>query len=121
MKNRLLKALVFISVLLIIPIGYALAESGGDPDIRLNVNSKKFEFEPGTIRVKQGDLIEVRLTSTDIPHGFGIRAFEVNERVGKGEEKVFRFTASEAGTFPIICTVYCGAGHKNMRGELIVE
>jgi len=120
MRNHLAKALLI--VLLAMPIVIALGQSVGEPDIRLNVSAKQFEFKPGKIRVQQGDVIEVTLTSTDdIPHGFGIRAFNVNERVNKGEVKVFRFTASKAGTYPIVCTVFCGLGHGSMRGELIVE
>jgi len=114
MRNHLAKALLI--VLLAMPIVIALGQSVG------NVSAKQFEFKPGKIRVQQGDVIEVTLTSTDdIPHGFGIRAFNVNERVNKGEVKVFRFTASKAGTYPIVCTVFCGLGHGSMRGELIVE
>ena len=30
------------------------------------------------------------------------------------------FTASEAGTFPIVCSEACGDGHADMRGSLVV-
>jgi heme/copper-type cytochrome/quinol oxidase subunit 2 len=30
------------------------------------------------------------------------------------------FVAGKAGRFPIVCSEYCGSGHKRMRGELVV-
>jgi heme/copper-type cytochrome/quinol oxidase subunit 2 len=33
---------------------------------------------------------------------------------------VIEFVASEAGTFPILCSEYCGNGHKDMTGTLVV-
>ena len=48
-------------------------------------------------------------------------AFNVEKKLPKGEEVVIEFTADQAGTFPFQCSVFCGLGHKKMKGELIVE
>jgi heme/copper-type cytochrome/quinol oxidase subunit 2 len=31
------------------------------------------------------------------------------------------FVASAAGTFPILCSEYCGDGHEDMTGTLVVR
>jgi heme/copper-type cytochrome/quinol oxidase subunit 2 len=37
-----------------------------------------------------------------------------------GEPVVIEFTAGEAGKFPILCSVFCGDGHGDMKGMLVV-
>ena len=39
----------------------------------------------------------------------------------RGKEVVVRFTAAQAGRYPFRCSVMCGSGHLDMKGELIVE
>ena len=54
-------------------------------------------------------------------HGIGIRKFKVNTLIPRGGKPVtVEFTASEAGTFPIVCSEACGDGHATMRGSLVV-
>jgi cytochrome c oxidase subunit 2 len=31
------------------------------------------------------------------------------------------FVADKAGTFTFSCSVYCGKGHRGMKGELVVS
>ena len=31
------------------------------------------------------------------------------------------FTADAAGEFPILCTEFCGDGHEQMKGVLVVK
>ena len=34
---------------------------------------------------------------------------------------MIEFTATEAGRFPIVCSEYCGDGHDDMKGTLVVK
>jgi cytochrome c oxidase subunit 2 len=81
----------------------------------IEVKAKKYDFEPSTIQVAQG------VTSVDRLHGIGIRRFKVNAEVPKGETVDVEFVASEAGTFPVLCTEECGKGHDDMTGTLVVK
>lgn len=38
-----------------------------------------------------------------------------------GEENAVEFVADKSGTFPFYCNVFCGGGHKEMQGKLIVK
>jgi heme/copper-type cytochrome/quinol oxidase subunit 2 len=89
--------------------------------VRINMKASQYKFTPDTIRVKAGTQVEVHLVSTDVPHGFAIQALNVNVTVVPGKETVVRFTPAKAGTYPFICSVVCGPGHLDMKGQLIVE
>lgn len=86
-----------------------------------DVVAKRFAFEPATVEVRQGDRVRIVVRSADGVHGIGIRRFRVNTLVPRGGRPVtVEFTASEAGTFPIVCSEACGDGHADMRGSLVV-
>jgi cytochrome c oxidase subunit 2 len=88
------------------------------------VIARRFAFEPATIEVTQGERVRLLVRSADGPHGVEIKAFNVKKAVPRakpGDEPVaIEFVASEAGTFPILCSEYCGSGHKDMTGTLVV-
>ncbi|HLD04610.1 MAG TPA: cupredoxin domain-containing protein [Candidatus Nanoarchaeia archaeon] len=83
--------------------------------------AKQFEFVPNEIRVKKGDRVKLRVKSIDTQHGFRLPDFGVEVTLEPDQEKVVEFTADQAGTFDFYCSVFCGAGHGNMRGLLFVE
>jgi len=37
-----------------------------------------------------------------------------------GEPVTIEFAATAAGQFPILCSEYCGDGHEDMKGMLVV-
>lgn len=38
-----------------------------------------------------------------------------------GMVSYFWFTPTKTGKYEILCAEYCGVGHYNMRGQMIVE
>ena len=99
-----------------------VAASRQDTSVKtFDVVAKRFAFEPATLEVQQGDRVRIVITSADGVHGIGIRKFKVNTLIPRGGTPVtVKFTASEAGTFPIVCSEACGDGHATMRGSLVV-
>ena len=93
---------------------------GGDVKI-IDVTASRFQFEPATISVAQGDSVRLRLHSADRSHAFAIKAFRVKALIPKGGETVtVEFIADQAGTFAFTCSEYCGTGHSEMKGRLFV-
>lgn len=73
------------------------------------------------IRVKQGDLVKIVLTSTDGFHDWVVDEFAAaTQKVNTGGVTEVEFVASEAGTFEYYCSV---GQHRalGMVGQLIVE
>jgi len=87
----------------------------------INVTAKKYEFSPDPIGVNQGEKVRLKITATDTEHGFGIKEYNINQKLPAGKEQIVEFTADKAGTFIIKCTVFCGLGHGSMKGRLIVQ
>jgi cytochrome c oxidase subunit 2 len=103
------------------PASPASAAGAQAPVKTIEVVARRFAFEPATIEVTQGDRVRLIVASADGVHGVGIRKFKVNTLVPRGGKPVtIEFTASEAGTFPLICSEACGDGHADMRGSLVV-
>ncbi|MBI2139951.1 cupredoxin domain-containing protein [Candidatus Woesearchaeota archaeon] len=86
-----------------------------------SIIAKNWEFVPGTIAVNHGDRVVLRVKSVDVQHGFRIAEYGINEGLEPNKEVRIEFVADKKGTFPFFCSVPCGKGHKDMRGELVVS
>ena len=87
----------------------------------INVVAKRYEFVPPAIEVIQGERVRIVVTSGDGFHGFGIKKFDVSKEIARGETVTIEFKPDVAGEFPILCTGFCGDGHEEMKGLLIVK
>ena len=101
---------------------WARQVKGDVEDVKtIDVIASRFQFEPATITVAQGDSVRLRLHSADSTHGFAIKAFRVKALIPKvGEAVTVEFVADQAGTFDFTCAEYCGTGHSAMKGRLVV-
>jgi cytochrome c oxidase subunit 2 len=87
----------------------------------IEVLAKRYVFEPAMIEAVAGERLRILVKSGDGPHGFEIKKFKVSKEIPRGSEPVvIEFTASEAGQFPILCSLFCGDGHGDMKGMLVV-
>jgi cytochrome c oxidase subunit 2 len=92
------------------------------PEVKtFDITAKQWQFVPDTITVNKGDRVVLSIRSVDVTHGISIPDFGVNERLEPGKVTEVEFVADKTGTFSFVCSVFCGAGHSNMRGTLIVE
>ncbi len=90
---------------------------------KVNIVAERFSFTPSQIKVKEGTLLEINLTSEDTFHGFRMPSAGINQTIparGRGSVKVV-FDAKKKGNYPFECSRPCGAGHTMMRGIIIVE
>jgi cytochrome c oxidase subunit 2 len=95
--------------------------AGGGDVKTIDVTAARFQFEPHTISVAQGDHVRLRLHSADRSHAFAIKAFRVKALIPHGGETVsVEFVADQVGTFAFTCSEYCGTGHSRMKGKLVV-
>ena len=53
-------------------------------------------------------------------HGIGIEGYDINRKLPPNETQVIEFTAGKPGKHPFHCSVYCGKGHADMQGELVI-
>jgi cytochrome c oxidase cbb3-type subunit 2 len=102
----------------------------GEPDVRIRVIERAWRYDPETIRVKQGQVIEITFEPTDnglgVGHGFAVSGYdEVAFLNGAmvGVPKSVRFKVDRAGEFTFYCSTQCSTEklHPLMNGTLIVE
>ena len=91
------------------------------PVKEFTMTAKQFQFDPSVITVKQGDKVRIKITSLDVPHGFALPDFNINQNLEPKKEVIVDFIADKKGEFPFHCSVICGQGHKEMTGKLVVE
>jgi cytochrome c oxidase subunit 2 len=88
----------------------------------IEVVAKRFAFEPSEIEVTVGERVTLAVRSGDGVHGIEIKKIKVSKEIPRGAQPVMiEFTATEAGRFPIVCSEYCGDGHDDMKGTLVVK
>ena len=86
----------------------------------IHITAKKFEFTPDAITLKKGEPVVLVVSSQDRKHGFSLRALGIRADVDPGGTARIRFTPDKAGKFTFSCDVFCGDGHEDMTGTMVV-
>jgi len=76
-----------------------------------------FEFDQDEYTIAVGEAVKLVYRNAEGSHGIAIEDTDIKLR--HNQETVVRFT--EAGSYKIICNIYCGAGHTGMTAKLIVQ
>ena len=87
----------------------------------IHITANKFQFSPDSITLKKGEPVVFEITSGDRKHGFSLRAFGVRSDVLPGNVSRIRFTPDKTGKFTFSCDVFCGDGHEDMTGTVVVN
>lgn len=87
----------------------------------IRISAKKFEYHPNKVTAKLGQPVTFVLTSEDRIHGFKMTEFALRTDIVPGQETRVTLTPDKAGSFTFFCDVFCGDGHEDMDGTLIVE
>src|SRR5579872_3596473 len=115
----LLLSVVFVASLATGAFADDQAPSSAYHEFKMTANN--YEFDPSTITVKNGEKVRLFITAIDRDHGIKIQGYDINQVLKKGSTATIEFTADKAGTFEFKCSVYCGMGHRKMKGKLVVE
>ena len=121
-RKRTLAGLV--AAVACVAAGMATAASSprqaGEPRV-IEVIAKRYAFEPAEIQVTEGERVRLLVVSGDGLHGFEIKQFKISKEIPRGKTPVvIEFTANAPGSFPILCSIFCGDGHEAMKGTLVV-
>ncbi len=65
--------------------------------------------------------VTIHVTSRDVIHGFWIPEIRIKQDMVPGLINTVRFTPTKIGSYPIICTSYCGIAHGGMHGVVHVD
>jgi len=84
------------------------------------VTVHRFAYEPSTITVKRGEPVTLEFASTDRLHGFNLPALGIRLEVSPDQKGRVTFTPQQSGRFLFHCDIFCGDGHEDMVGHLVV-
>ena len=87
----------------------------------IKVTAEKFKFTPAVIELKLGQPVVLELTSLDRKHGFQVPDLKIDESIEPGKVTRVQLVPDKAGTFPFHCDIFCGSGHEEMAGEIVVK
>jgi cytochrome c oxidase subunit 2 len=86
----------------------------------IHMGVRQWQWDPGTVTVKKGELIRLIIHNADVLHGLVIPELGVNQEIPP-DGAVIEFIAVKAGSFEFFCSIWCGEGHMEMQGKLVVE
>jgi cytochrome c oxidase subunit 2 len=86
----------------------------------IKIVAQRFSFTPNEIILKKGENVRLEITSLDFVHGFNVPDLNIRADLPPGKVTVIHLTPQKAGTYDFICDNFCGAGHEDMGGRIIV-
>lgn len=114
MKRRLFLLLPFFA-------GAALAVETEPREPRvIAIRAKKFEYTPSEITLKAGEPVLLEFTTDDVHMGFDAPDLGLSADIVPGKAVRVPFTPGKSGRFDFACDVFCGSGHEEMSGVIIV-
>ncbi len=130
-----LEALVIIGLLALFCAWWAIGfaqyreiESPPPDAMPIYVTAKQWMWEfaypegptsANVLTVPVGRPVKLIMTSRDVIHSFFVPEFRIKQDVVPGRALTTWFEATEAGTFDVLCSQYCGTRHSLMRAQVV--
>ncbi len=109
------------AILAVLLVLRAPAAPAAKPERVVHITAKRFEFSPATIELKVGEPVILELSSLDRKHGFRAEDLHIDAVIVPGKPTRVRLVPDRAGTFTFHCSVFCGSGHEDMTGQIVVR
>lgn len=94
------------------------SEPEGNGEVKeFTINASNFEFDLKEIKVNKGDTVKITLKNTEGNHAVKFDGYNKEVKA----DDTLSFVANKTGEFQYECSIFCGAGHSDMVGKLIVE
>lgn len=92
----------------------------GDGTYDAVIIAQTWLWEPDVIEVPAGSTVNFEMTSIDVLHGIHIWDTSINAMIIPGQITRVSQTFNQPGEFGIVCHEYCGIGHHQMFGRVVV-
>jgi cytochrome c oxidase subunit 2 len=84
------------------------------------VTARKFVFVPNEIAIGLGESVVIELSAPEVTMGFNAPDFGIRQDIVPGIVTRVRLAPTKAGRFQFNCDVFCGSGHEDMDGVIVV-
>lgn len=78
-------------------------------------------IESGDLHLPLGKPVKLLMRSLDVLHNYYVPEFRAKMDLMPGMVTYFWLEPSRAGNFEVLCLAFCGVGHPQMRGNVVVE
>jgi cytochrome c oxidase subunit 2 len=82
--------------------------------------ASRFNYTPAEFRVKAGQPIVLEFTSLDFVHGFNLPDLKLRTDLPPGPPIRVQLGALQPGNYDFLCDNFCGDGHEEMHGRMVV-
>jgi cytochrome c oxidase subunit 2 len=93
----------------------------GEKDYEVQLVSRMWRFEPQQVELPPGARVTIYLSTADVVHGFQLVGTNVNLMAVPGSVNVAVVTFEREGEYLAVCHEYCGVGHQNMAGKIVIR
>src|SRR3989344_4151128 len=87
----------------------------------IQVTSENWKFSPNVIMVKKGEKVQLQVTGVSGTHGFTVPGIGINVPVAPGQTVMIDVPTDDVGAHNLFCSIPCGSGHKDMKGQIVIE
>ena len=106
-----------VSYTVAVPLSH---QAGAQTGRVIQITASQFKYEPETITLKKGEPVILEFHTLDRKHGFKLGALDLHADINPGEVARVAFTPEKVGRFVFACDNFCGSGHEEMDGTLVV-
>ena len=116
MKGR--SAIVALALCgLVLAAGVAMGE--GQQHV-VKITAQRFHYTPDEIVLKKGEPVVLEIYAVDFMHGFKVPDLGLRVDLPPGKTTRVALMLDEAGTYDFLCDNFCGSGHEEMNGRIVV-
>lgn len=98
----------------------ALAQAQSQQEQVIKVVARRFTYAPDRILLKLGRPVTLEFSTLDVPMGFNAPDFGVRTDILPGTISRLRLMPDKVGEFTFHCDLFCGSGHEEMSGVIVV-
>jgi cytochrome c oxidase subunit 2 len=91
-----------------------------DGSLTARLIADQYAFVPDCVKLAVDTPVKIRITSTDVVHGFLLPATNINTMVVPGYVAEIRTRFSRPGVYRMPCNEFCGNGHHGMWARVSV-
>jgi len=103
-----------------IGVAHSAAPMAGKERV-IKIVAKRFAYSPNQIVLKTGESARLEFTALDFTHGFKIPDLGIRADLPPGKVTVVSLTPQKAGSYDFLCDNFCGSGHEEMNGRIVVK
>ena len=87
---------------------------------KYKITEIRFAFTPNEITAKTGERVVLEVKSVDFRHAMNFPDLKIRADLVPGRVTRIELPAQRAGIYEFVCNNFCGDGHEEMHGKLVV-